>query len=158
MTPEQIIATIVTDVQPAFVAQCTLWNHDVLCKAITLYQERVKTLKAMVQEIMIVHNGVLDYDQDDMLKWISSDSRRHIDAIVHVCQELPLFDHQTLSHAFKALATSMTIKLVTLLQPVRLALIGKASGPGVFDLLEIIGKEESIARLSSLRAILDYER
>ena len=46
-----------------------------------------------------------------------------------------LFTHDNCAAVAKELAATLGIKLVTLLQPIRLALIGKASGPGVFDLL-----------------------
>ena len=39
------------------------------------------------------------------------------------------------------------IKLGDAAQPLRAALTGRAASPGIFDVLEVLGKEESLARL-----------
>jgi glutamyl-tRNA synthetase len=39
------------------------------------------------------------------------------------------------------------LKLGEAAQPLRAALTGKATSPGIFDVLEVLGQEESIARL-----------
>ncbi len=39
------------------------------------------------------------------------------------------------------------IKLGTIAQPVRVAITGKTESPGIFELLEIVGKEKTIKRL-----------
>ena len=38
-------------------------------------------------------------------------------------------------------------------QPLRAALTGRATSPGIFDVLEILGREESLARISDQAAL-----
>ena len=45
-------------------------------------------------------------------------------------------------------------KLVNLAQPLRLALTGKIQSPGVFELIAILGKEKSLARIQRLVDLL----
>ena len=54
------------------------------------------------------------------------------------------------SHELKALAKQHDLKLVALAQPLRLALIGKTAGPGVFDMAALVGQQETIQRLARL--------
>jgi len=154
MTDEQLLDSIVRDITPNFIAECSSWTVEQIHSAIALYRERVKTVKALAQEVLLVHNGSSDRDSEDMKKWISADTQSHLDLLISACEKQELFMHDELAACIKEVAVSLGVKLVTLLQPVRLALIGKASGPGVFDLLVIIGKIESIARLRALRATL----
>ncbi len=47
----------------------------------------------------------------------------------------------------KSLAEANSIKLGKLAQPLRAALTGTSTSPGIFDVLEVLGREESLARI-----------
>ncbi|MGL4296209.1 MAG: glutamate--tRNA ligase, partial [Aestuariivirga sp.] len=49
--------------------------------------------------------------------------------------------------AVKAHAETAGLKLGKLAQPLRAALTGTSVSPGIFDVLEVLGREESLARL-----------
>lgn len=55
--------------------------------------------------------------------------------------------HDELEHAFKTLASEMQIKPGEVLAPFRVMLVGGKFGPGVFDISELLGKEETLARI-----------
>jgi len=152
MDAQDLLNIIVRHIEPDFVARCSLWNNNTIKNVITLYQERVKTIKALAQEVMLVHNGPAEYNAEDVQKWMTADAGIYLDTIITVLENTSILEHDDLFAVIKDKATLLGVKLVSLLQPVRLALIGKSSGPGVFDLLLAIGKEQSIARLRSLRA------
>jgi glutamyl-tRNA synthetase len=153
MTEEEILDAIIRDVDTHFLTRFT-WHVDTVKRVIALYKERVKTLKMLVHEALLVHNGTSERDVADMEKWITADSPLHLDAIIEMLEKQEVFTHDSCAAGAKELAATLGIKLVTLLQPIRLALIGKASGPGVFDLLAILGKTETVDRLKALRANL----
>jgi glutamyl-tRNA synthetase len=52
-----------------------------------------------------------------------------------------------LEESFKTLATEHSIKPGELMLPLRIMLVGGKFGPGVFDIAEILGKEETIRRI-----------
>ena len=153
MTQEEILDAIIRDVDSHFLTQFS-WDAETVKRGIALYKERVKTLKMLAAELLLVHNGASERDAADMQKWITNDTAQHIDAVINLLEKQELFTHDSCAAIIKELAATLDVKLVTLLQPIRLALLGKASGPGVFDLLAIIGKEETLARLKALRASL----
>jgi len=53
----------------------------------------------------------------------------------------------TLESSFKEIATANQIKPGEVLLPLRVMLVGGKFGPGVFDIAEILGKEETISRI-----------
>jgi len=87
---------------------------------------------------------------EDVKKWISYDTPKYIRAIIETLESQQSFKHDDLIVQFKELAKQLEVKLVIIAQPIRIALIGKASGPGVFGLLEMVGKTESISRIRIL--------
>jgi glutamyl-tRNA synthetase len=153
LTEEQIIDAIVADVDTHFLTKFS-WSVDTVKQAIALYKERVKTLKMLVEELLLVHNGPQAYDAQDIQKWVTTDTSYHLEEIIKTFEKQDIFTHDSCADKAKELAATLGLKLVNLLQPIRLALIGKASGPGVFDLMTVIGKDKTVARLKVLRANL----
>jgi len=153
MTEEEILDAIIADVDTHFMTRFA-WDSETIQRVIALYKERVKTLKALAQEVLLVHDGAHERNVEDMQKWITPQSKEHLDAVITVLEKQDDFTHDACAATIKELAAQLGIKLVTLLQPIRLALLGKASGPGVFDLLAVVGKTETIVRLKMFRASL----
>jgi glutamyl-tRNA synthetase len=153
MSAEEIVDTIINDVDTHFLTRFD-WDVEIIKCVIELYKERVKTLKALVAELHLVHDGTQERNAEDMQTWITSETAVHLDTAIATLEREALFTHDSCAQALKELVKTLNIKLVTLLQPIRLALLGKASGPGVFDLLAVVGKEKTIARLKAFRASL----
>lgn len=148
MNDEAILDAIITDIDTHFMTDiCATRTADEVKSVIALYKERVKTLKDMAQEINIVFNGPREIDQHDQEKWITADTKNHLNMMINALQDQSDFMHDACAETAKKVVAQLAIKLVALLQPIRLALLGKASGPGVFDLLAVIGKEDAIGRL-----------
>lgn len=59
-----------------------------------------------------------------------------------------LFEHAPLEEAFQGVCIALGLKLSQVAQPIRAAITGKTVSPGIFDVLTILGKEKSLARLS----------
>ena len=57
------------------------------------------------------------------------------------------WDIAVLEAATRAFAEAEAIKLGKIAQPLRAALTGSASSPGIFDVLAVLGREESLARI-----------
>jgi len=62
------------------------------------------------------------------------------------------FAPATLEATYRALAEELGVKLVDLAQLSRLAVTGGTASPPIFDVLSILGRGETLARLSRARA------
>jgi glutamyl-tRNA synthetase len=58
------------------------------------------------------------------------------------------WSHDALESAVREVADRQGLKLGKLAQPLRAALTGKTTSPGIFDVLALLGKEESLARIA----------
>jgi glutamyl-tRNA synthetase len=58
------------------------------------------------------------------------------------------WDHDTIDAAVREVAEAKGLKLGKLAQPLRAALSGKTTSPGIFDVLVLLGKDESLARIA----------
>lgn len=66
----------------------------------------------------------------------------------------PLWQAAEMEKIFKELASSKQIKPGELLLPLRIMLVGGKFGPGVFEIAEVIGKDETIARMEKTLSLL----
>ena len=55
---------------------------------------------------------------------------------------------QTTEAAIRDYAAASGVKLGGVAQPLRAALTGRTTSPGVFDVLAVLGREESLARIA----------
>ena len=83
----------------------------------------------------------------DKSKW-NSEKRNFFNEITEQFKNTDNWNAHDLENAFKELAASNNIKAGEVLMPLRIMLVGKKIGPGVFDIAEIIGKEETLKRIS----------
>jgi len=60
------------------------------------------------------------------------------------------FDADEITARIKEWSKTRNVKIVAIAQPLRIALLGKSSGPGVFELMAVIGKRETLARIDHL--------
>ena len=62
--------------------------------------------------------------------------------------QLADWEHDALDAAVRETAEAAGVKLGKLAQPLRAALTGKTTSPGIFDVLMLLGREESLARIA----------
>ena len=153
-TPEQLWKRLVDDVDHPLFKQIT-WNDTQLYAAIALYKERIKTLHELAQELLILHGPSIVYNKEDIAQHITPEASGYLQKLVEILASQEQFTVDLVTEQIKALAKTLGIKLVQLAQPTRIALVGKSSSPGIFDLLVILGKQESVARL---KALIDHIR
>jgi glutamyl-tRNA synthetase len=61
---------------------------------------------------------------------------------------LPLWSAEATEQAVREVAEGAGVKLGLVAQPLRAALTGRATSPGIFDVLVLLGREESLARIA----------
>jgi glutamyl-tRNA synthetase len=59
-----------------------------------------------------------------------------------------------MEEALRQLAEERSLSSGKVFQPLRVALVGQLASPGIFDVLEALGREKSLARLDQATAFL----
>ena len=67
-------------------------------------------------------------------------------------EALPDWSLDDLESAVRAFAEEKELKLGKVAQPLRAALTGTTTSPGIFDVLAVLGKDESLARIKDQAA------
>jgi glutamyl-tRNA synthetase len=75
----------------------------------------------------------------------------HLEALAGTLARLATFDAASIETALRELAASRGVKAALLIHAARIAVTGQAVSPGIFDVLELAGRDRTLARLGALR-------
>jgi glutamyl-tRNA synthetase len=78
---------------------------------------------------------------------LDAGGRAHLARVIPRLAALKDWNAASLEAAVRLYSSEATIKLGDAAQPLRAALTGRTVSPGIFDVLEVLGREESLARL-----------
>ncbi|MBI4685090.1 MAG: glutamate--tRNA ligase [Nitrospirae bacterium] len=126
-----------------------------LSKAIKTLQERAKTLIELANSLRYYITENVQYDEKAKAKFLNEKSRDILIELKNHIESLTDFSAPELEKIFQSIVEKHNLKLGPLAQPVRVAMTGGTESPGIFEVLEIIGKEKTLKRLD--RAIKTIE-
>jgi len=154
MTAADLYAYMQSHVCPDFADSLPLWDTQTLYRLIDLYKERVKTVKELCTVLRALYHPPKDIDQAEVAHWLSPDIVIQMKDLVKTLEGMSDFRVDLIKDTIKQFCKEHGLKLVNVAQPIRLALVGTTSSPGVFDLLVLVGQQESINRLRTLLAYI----
>ncbi len=85
-------------------------------------------------------------------KLLSTDAKARLAALGPKLAALPEWTAAATEGVVRDLSVELGVKLGDLAQPLRAALTGRSTSPGIFDVLEILGREESLGRIADQSA------
>jgi glutamyl-tRNA synthetase len=115
---------------------------------IALVKDRSKTLNDLIEISDVFFKETISYDQD-MSQKILDDSAIQVVKDLHAA--LSIEDNwrkDALESIFDNLMTQHELGLGKLIKPIRFALTGLGYGPGIFDMMFLLGKDRCLNRLS----------
>jgi len=88
----------------------------------------------------------ITYDPEAAKKSFVPENKPRLEKLRDAFAKADPFNAATLETALKAVATELGVKAGVLVHPVRLAVTGNPSGPSLYHLLEVMGKEKVMER------------
>ena len=133
---------------PAMLAKIDGSMKAKLLKALPGLKDRAKTLVELMNSMGYLF-AVRPLNMDDKAKALLNDEgKAAAKTLVELLTPITDWTAHTLETAVKAHAEATGVKLGKLAQPLRAALTGTSTSPPIFDVLEVLGREESLARMS----------
>ena len=114
--------------------------------------ELMKPRSDSIQEIMIKSHYFYDipnrYEPNDHKKVWKDNTEVILKDIMILYKNFEIQNSQNLEELFKSFIQTSGFGFGQVMKPVRIALCGSLTGPSIFELMELLGKKESIKRLS----------
>jgi len=119
-----------------------------ILRIIELLKPRAKTLRQFVDDARPFLAERVDYDPAAVAKHLGGDMPDLLLAYRDALRALEPFEPAALEAALRQLASNRGIKAAALIHATRVAVTGRTVSPGLFEVIELIGRDRSVARLS----------
>lgn len=121
---------------------------DFIAGAIRTLQPRSRTLVEMADAMRFYMIDEVEFEPEAAAKFLTPEMRDAFVRLIGELTRLETFDEASLEPVFRKIAADLSIKLGKLAQPVRVALTGGTISPGLFEIIDVLGKETVLQRLN----------
>ena len=122
-------------------------NMQEIAKVIPCLKGRAKTLIEMAEKSAFFFKKQVEFDEKARSKFLTDEVKPLLEKVINGLSALDDFSSDKIESLFKKTVEEESLKLGKLAQPVRVALTGTTVSPGIYDVILLLGKEQTLKRL-----------
>ena len=150
--PEDLVAPL----QPFLKAHnVALPDNHLMEMVITTLQPRSKTLVEMAAGALFYFQSPIVYEDKAAAKFLKPSALEPLQQLTTALTQIESFDEDQIESAFVQTMETTGLKLGKIAQPVRVALSGKTVSPGIFEMIRVLGREETLTRINQALAFIE---
>jgi glutamyl-tRNA synthetase/nondiscriminating glutamyl-tRNA synthetase len=154
---EMPVAELISQLQP-WLEREDLWQEEFLKekkdwfeKLVVLVRSRCRTLVDLKEMLRPFISDKIIYDPEAVKKYLSDNRLEQLLAgLKNDFLALENFTAAETERVLRERAEKEGVKAASLIHPLRVLLVGKSVSPGLFEVLEFMGKEKTLARIDNL--------
>ena len=123
-------------------------ERDYLLRVTALIRERLVLPKDAPDMVSYFYSDDFEYDEKGYRKYLAKETTPALlNAVIERLSASPDWNLDTIESAVRTAGADMGAEGGAVIHPVRIAVTGRTHGPGLFELMEVIGQERCIERL-----------
>jgi glutamyl-tRNA synthetase len=124
-------------------------EHPRLAGACETVRQRSRTLVELADKIRFyfVDDDAVEMDPRAAKKFLEGEALERLAGLADALEEAESWDEESLERAVGRFCEQREIKLGKVAQPARVALTGQKVGPGLFEMMVVLGRESTVVRL-----------
>lgn len=116
-------------------------------RLVLAFRERSQTLEEMAKAAIPYLQADIQMDEAAAKKFLTPAIAPLLERLADRFAAVPDFDKEGLEAVFKNVIAEAGIKMGELAQPVRVALTGRTASPGLFEVIDLLGRDRTLERL-----------
>ena len=120
-----------------------------LVAVVKTLQERSKTMLEMADGALFYYSPQPVYDEEAVAKHVKPETVDYLQRLTASVSVVPEFSHDAIEAVFKEICAELGIKMGQIGPAVRIALCGGVVSPAIYEVMEVLGKDESCRRLDA---------
>jgi glutamyl-tRNA synthetase len=148
LSNEQLLPLLKSEINNSQLSELNL-KDEYLLKIIDAMKERVSFVKEFITTCEYFYTEPQEYEQKSIDKNWKAETPAQMRKLRDEFSSLNNPSKEDFEHALAKVAEELNVGKGKLIHPLRLAVSGQSTGPGMFDLLNILGKDEVIKRINS---------
>jgi glutamyl-tRNA synthetase len=133
------------------------WDAEIIRKTLPLLRERMRTLAEARDQVEFLFVEPPPYEPS-LLVPKSREPQEALDVLVKgmvLLRHIESFDHAAIRAAIEGIAADVNWSLKDTSQPIRVAITGRTVGLPLFESLELLGRERTLARIERAQDLLE---
>mgnify|MGYP001413970455 CR=1 FL=1 len=118
-----------------------------LAAVVKTLQDRAKTMVEMAEGAAFYYRAPESYDPKAAEKNLTDDKRAVLELLIAELSSVEGFGHDSVEQAFQKVMEQSGLKLGKIGPTVRVALTGGSTSPSIYDVIAVLGQQETLARL-----------
>lgn len=127
----------------------TGFTDEYLTKVFDLMKERISTINEILEYGNYFFKEPSGYDEKGLSKHWSSEMKPHINDLANELRSTDTWTSVNLEHVLRVFAEDRGLKAAQFIHILRLSVTGKTVSPGIFEVLEILGKDTVLHRITN---------
>jgi len=124
-------------------------------RVIALEAERMKLLSEVVPLTEYFFRDTLEYEEKGVRKWFTQPYvPQMLEMLIERYSALEPFDVPHIEATTRAVADELGVSAAQVIHPTRVAVSGRTVGPGLFEMIEVMGKERVLHRLRAAQEMV----
>ena len=146
-------AELAADFRPILNSHGASASEQHLTKIVSLIKERAHFVSEFWELSDYFFVAPTSYDEKAAKNW-KEETPALMEGVIAIIDNVSDFNSIAIETAIKDWLATNNIGMGKVMQPLRLSLVGALKGPHLFDIIEMIGKEETISRIRKAIATL----
>jgi glutamyl-tRNA synthetase len=126
-------------------------GRDGLGPAVEIAQEKLQTLADFWPLVGFVYDGPSD-DQKARERWLDANGREILAEVRDRLAKVGEFDITSIERTLRAFVAERGVKPGEVFQPLRVAIAGQTTSPGIFETVALLGRDETLRRIDAALA------
>jgi glutamyl-tRNA synthetase len=133
-------------------------DTEAVAMAVETLKKRSKTLVDMAEAARFYFEDPVTYDEKAAPKFLTTETLPQLEAMRGVLEKVEGFSQPALEKVFSSFLETTGLKLKTIAQPLRVALTGRTASPGLFEVMEVLGRQRVLRRLDQAISFILRDR
>jgi glutamyl-tRNA synthetase len=130
-------------------------NNEYAIKVIDLLKVRSRRVTELADSASYFFIAPTAYEEKAAKKHFAPGAAERLKLIRNIIDNIDNFTKENIDAAYHAAAESGDMQLSALIHPTRLAISGVSAGPGLFEMMELLGKNVVLRRIDKAVDVLD---
>ena len=132
-------------------------EREYLLAVTALIHDRMVVLSEAPDLVSFFYSDDFDYEEKGIKKHLAKDSTPALlNAVIEQLSKVDNWQLESINAAVREAGASVEMEGGKVIHPVRMSITGRTWGPGLFELMEVIGKERCIARLQKAASTIEF--
>ncbi|MRR33986.1 glutamate--tRNA ligase [bacterium] len=118
-----------------------------LTAVVRTLQERSRTMLEMADGAIFYYKPEFEYDEKSVAKFLTPTGRELCAELAARLEKSEDVGHDAIAALFDGLCADRGVKMKDVAQPARFALTGGAASPGIYEVIGVLGRDETVRRI-----------